>query len=193
MHKIILASQSPRRKQLLEQAGISFSVINPDVDETVPPDMLADEAPVHLAHKKAQVVAANNPEALIIAADTVVLLGNELAGDEILGKPVDSEDAIAMLQRLSGRMHRVVTGVCIFCEGRYYRFSSTTEVYFRELTLAQIQRYIMDFKPYDKAGSYAIQEWIGLVGIEKIHGDYYNVMGLPIGEVHQYLVRLNAL
>lgn len=193
MHKIILASQSPRRKQLLEQAGISFSVMNPDVDETAPQGMIAEEVPGHLAHKKAQVVASAHPDRVVIAADTVVLLANEILGDEILGKPVDSEDAMAMLERLSGRMHRVVTGVCVYAEGHYYRFSSTTEVYFRELTLDQIQRYIVEHKPFDKAGSYAIQEWIGLVGIEKIHGDYYNVMGLPIGELYKYLVQLNAL
>lgn len=193
MHNIILASQSPRRKQLLEQAGFRFTVISPDVDETAPQDMEAQDVPAHLAHKKAQVVAAMHPDALIIAADTVVLLGNEMLGDEILGKPVDSEDAIAMLQRLSGRMHRVVTGVCVFLNGTYHCFSANTEVYFRELSLQQIQRYIVEYKPFDKAGSYAIQEWIGLVGIEKIHGDYYNVMGLPIGELYEYLSRLNAL
>lgn len=167
--------------------------MSPDVDETAPVGMIPEEVPSFLAHKKAQVVATTHPEAVVIAADTVVLLSNEILGDEILGKPVDSEDAIAMLQRLSGRMHRVVTGVCIFMDGHYYRFSSITEVYFRELTIEQIQYYIMAYKPYDKAGSYAIQEWIGLMGIEKIHGDYYNVMGLPIGEVYKYLVQLNAL
>ncbi|MGC4056994.1 MAG: Maf family protein [Chitinophagaceae bacterium] len=193
MRNIILASQSPRRKQLLEQAGISFTIVNPDVDETVTPGMLAEEVPSGLAHKKAQVVAAQHPDAVIIAADTVVLLGNDLLGDEILGKPVDSEDAIAMLERLSGRMHRVVTGVCISVDGHSHVFSSSTEVYFRQLTLPQIQKYIMDYKPFDKAGSYAIQEWIGLIGIEKIHGDYYNVMGLPVGELYRHLTRLGIL
>jgi septum formation protein len=183
MHNLILASQSPRRHQLMEQAGFSFTVVIPDVDETNPSGMPGFNVPEFLAHKKAVAIAQKHPDATILAADTVVLLGNALLGDEILGKPLDSEDAIAMLQRLSGRMHRVVTGVCILKGDKVEKFSSITEVYFRSLSLSQIQHYIMQYKPFDKAGSYAIQEWIGLVGIEKINGDYYNVMGLPIGEV----------
>jgi len=190
MHNLILASQSPRRHQLMEQAGFSFTVANPDVDETNPPGMPGQAVPEFLAHKKATAILMLHPDATILAADTVVLLGNELTGDEILGKPLDSEDAIAMLQRLSGRMHRVVTGVCIIKGNKTEKFSSITEVYFRPLDLQQIQHYIMQYKPFDKAGSYAIQEWIGLVGIEKINGDYYNVMGLPISEVSKRLHKL---
>lgn len=190
MHNLILASQSPRRHQLMEQAGFTFTVANPDVDETNPPGMPGSAVPEFLAHKKATAVRLQYPDGTILAADTVVLLGNELTGDEILGKPLDSEDAIAMLQRLSGRMHRVVTGVCIVRGDKTEQFSSITEVYFRSLNLQQIQHYIMQYKPFDKAGSYAIQEWIGLVGIEKINGDYYNVMGLPIGEVARRLHKL---
>lgn len=178
MDNLILASQSPRRKQLMEQAGYSFTIVVSDVDETNPEGMPGENVPEFLAHKKAMAIAEKHPDATIIAADTVVLLGNE-----ILGKPLDSEDAIAMLQNLSGKMHRVVTGVCIWQKGTIQSFSSTTEVYFRPLSLDQIQHYIITYKPFDKAGSYAIQEWIGMIGIEKIHGDYYNVMGLPIGEV----------
>ncbi|MCC6186350.1 MAG: septum formation protein Maf [Chitinophagaceae bacterium] len=178
MDKLILASQSPRRQQLMEQAGYQFTVIAADVDETNPIGMAGELVPAFLAHKKALAIAQNYPDDTIIAADTIVLLGNE-----ILGKPVDSEDAMAMLQSLSGNMHRVVTGVCIWTKNEIQQFSVITEVYFRPLSLQQIQYYITHYKPFDKAGSYAIQEWIGMVGIEKINGDYYNVMGLPIGEL----------
>lgn len=178
MDNIILASQSPRRQQLMEQAGFSFRIITPDVDETNPLGMKIEEVPEFLANKKAMAIAKDNLENIIIAADTLVLLN-----DEILGKPNDAAEAIAMLQRLSGNMHRVVTGVCIFKNNKAESFSTTTEVYFRKLTDAKIQHYVAKHNPLDKAGAYAIQEWIGLVGIEKINGDYYNVMGLPISEL----------
>jgi len=178
MDNLILASQSPRRQQLMEQAGYTFTVVVSDVDETNPEGMPGENVPEFLAQKKATAIAEKHPDAIIIAADTVVLLGNE-----ILGKPVDSEDALAMLENLSGKMHRVVTGVCIWQKGTVQSFSVTTEVFFRPLSLEQIEHYIINYKPFDKAGSYAIQEWIGMIGIEKINGDYYNVMGLPIGEV----------
>lgn len=182
MAKIILASQSPRRKQLLEQAGYEFDIIVADVDETNPPGMSGLLVPAFLARKKAAVIAAQYPDRTIIAADTVVVLD-----EEILGKPKDAADATAMLHRLSGRMHQVVTGVCIQKGSEQEDFSVITEVFFRPLSAAQIDYYIGTFKPFDKAGSYAIQEWIGMVGIEKINGDYYNVMGLPVGELVQHL------
>lgn len=179
MHNIILASGSPRRRQLLEQAGFTFTVMAADVDETNPPGMPAAEVPAFLARKKAAVIAALHPEQLIIAADTIVILEND-----ILGKPVDSADAIQMLRRIAGKKHEVVTGVCIQQGDRQEVFSSLTEVYFRPLSDEQIAHYVQAYQPMDKAGSYAIQEWIGLIGIEKINGDYYNVMGLPISEVY---------
>jgi len=182
MDKIILASQSPRRKQLLAQAGYDFEVIIADVDETNPPGMPGGEVPAFLAQKKAAAIEARAHDAIIIAADTVVLLD-----DEILGKPTDAADAKAMLQKLSGRMHEVVTGVCIQKGKQQDVFSVVTEVYFRPLTEQQINHYIDTYQPFDKAGSYAIQEWIGLTGIEKINGDYYNVMGLPVGTVVERL------
>jgi septum formation protein len=182
MDNIILASQSPRRKQLMEQAGYAFRVVVSDVDETNPEGMPGEQVPAFLAQKKAAAIAEGYPEATIIAADTVVLLNGE-----ILGKPKDSADAVAMLGKLSGNMHRVVTGVCIRCNGQEDVFSVVTEVYFRPLSAGQIDYYINTYQPFDKAGSYAIQEWIGLVGIERINGDYYNVMGLPIGEVAKRL------
>jgi septum formation protein len=183
--KIILASQSPRRKQLLEMAEVDFEVLIADVDETNPPGMPGEQVPEFLARKKADAVRHLVNDAIVIAADTVVLLGKQ-----ILGKPKDATHAKAILQQLSGRMHKVVTGVCIR-KGEHERsFSTTTEVYFRTLSDAQIDHYISNYKPFDKAGAYAIQEWIGVTGIEKINGDYYNVMGLPIGEVMLILNKL---
>ena len=180
--KIILASQSPRRKQLMELAELEFEVLIADVDETNPPGMMGEDVPEFLAKKKADAVAHLVSDAIVIAADTVVLLDRH-----ILGKPADAEHAKAILQQLSGRMHKVVTGVCIRKAEKEVSFSTTTEVYFRPLTDAQIEHYVAHYKPYDKAGAYAIQEWIGVTGIEKINGDYYNVMGLPIGDVIKVL------
>ena len=176
--KIILASQSPRRKQLMELAEFEFEVLIADVDETNPPGMPGELVPEFLARKKADAVSHLANDAIVIAADTVVLLDHH-----ILGKPVDEANANSILQQLQGRMHKVVTGVCIRKGAKEVSFSVTTEVYFRSLTNEQISHYVTNYKPYDKAGAYAIQEWIGVIGIEKINGDYYNVMGLPIGDV----------
>ncbi len=140
--------------------------------------MPGEEVPEFLARKKADAVSHLVGEAIVIAADTVVL-----ADHHILGKPIDAAHAVSILKQLSGRMHKVVTGVCIRKGSKEVSFSTTTEVYFRKLTDDQINHYITNYKPFDKAGAYAIQEWIGVLGIEKINGDYYNVMGLPIGEV----------
>ncbi|MBZ0100158.1 MAG: Maf family protein [Taibaiella sp.] len=185
MADIILASQSPRRKQLLEMAEIEFEIRIADIDETPPPGIPAKDVPELLARQKAAVIAANNPGSIVIAADTVVLLDNE-----ILGKPVNEADAIAILKKLSGHMHEVVSGVCIQKGNGIHSFSAVTEVYFRSLTKEQIRHYITSYHPYDKAGAYAIQEWIGIVGIEKINGDYYNVMGLPVGQVVEHLKQM---
>jgi septum formation protein len=182
MHKIILASQSPRRKQLMEAAEIGFEVIVADVDETNPPGMKGDEVPEYLAEKKAGVILHLAKNAIVVAADTVVLLDHH-----ILGKPADAAHAREILSMLSGRVHQVVTGVCIQNAEKKVCFSVTTEVYFRTLTAEQIAHYVESYQPYDKAGAYAIQEWIGMIGIEKINGDYYNVMGLPIGDVVRVL------
>jgi septum formation protein len=182
--KIILASQSPRRKQLLELAEVPFEVLIADVDETNPPGMPGEAVPEFLARKKADAVSHLTQNAIVIAADTVVLLDQH-----ILGKPNDAGHAIEILKQLSGRMHKVVTGVCIRKGEKEVAFSVTTEVYFRALTTEQITHYVTNYKPFDKAGAYAIQEWIGVTGIEKINGDYYNVMGLPIGDVVKVLAK----
>jgi septum formation protein len=186
MHKrIILASQSPRRKQLLEQAEIVFDVVLFPTDESYPPDLPVEQVPLYIAEQKAIAASAYNFDAIVIAADTVVVLGNE-----IIGKPEDAAAAIAILQKLSGQEHRVITGVCIHHEGKAVSFSATTHVLFNELRLSQIEHYVHHYAPYDKAGAYAIQEWIGAIGIAAIHGDYYNVMGLP---VHQVVAVLESM
>ncbi len=168
----------------MELAELEFDIIIADVDETNPPGMPGKEVPEFLARKKAAAIEHQVHDAIIIAADTIVLLD-----DEILGKPKDAAHAIEILQKLSGRMHEVVTGVCMQRGDQQIGFSVVTEVYFRSLTLEQIEHYVSNYKPFDKAGAYAIQEWVGMVGIEKINGDYYNVMGLPIGEVVKQLPR----
>jgi len=178
MDKIILASGSPRRRQLLELAHVPFEVAPAGVDETPPEGMAPEALPAFLAEEKAKAVAARFPGATVLAADTIVLLG-----EEVLGKPTDAAHARALLCKLSGKMHQVLTGVCLLREGHAETFTCVTGVYFRPLTEEQINFYVEAYQPLDKAGAYAIQEYIGLVGIEKIEGDYYNVMGLPVGEV----------
>jgi len=191
MKNIILASQSPRRKQLLEQAEITFTIKTAHANEDFPEEMPAEDAPIFIAKNKAEAVflTLENEEqrdAIIIAADTVVVLDSK-----IIGKPQDEQDAIAILRRLSGRIHKVVTGVIIQTADSTEQIQETTEVHFLPISDAQIDHYIRIYKPFDKAGAYAIQEWIGLIGIKKIDGDFYNVMGLPISKVvaalQQYL------
>lgn len=187
MQKIILASQSPRRKQLLEWAEISFDVITGDVDESFPADLNIWDVPVFIAGKKALSVQKkiNDKIQIILAADTLVILN-----DTIIGKPADKNHAIEILQSLSGAAHQVITGVVILKGEIAVCFSDTTEVIFHSLTNEQIEFYVDKYKPYDKAGAYAIQEWIGVVGIKSINGDFYNVMGLPVSKVVQQLDKL---
>jgi len=187
MSRIILASQSPRRKQLLEWAEIDFEVVVSNTDESFPASMAIAEVPIHIARAKAAAVRAlaGNNERIIIAADTVVVLG-----DRIIGKPADRSNAIAILQSLSGKQHEVITGVVI-CKGdTEIAFADRTLVWFHALTDAQIEFYVDNYKPYDKAGAYAIQEWIGVVGIRSVEGDFYNVMGLPVSRVVQALAEI---
>ena len=181
--RIILASQSPRRKQLLEWAEIKFEIMVQSTDETYPPDMAVPDVPVHIAREKALAVkqkneSLNHADNIIIAADTVVVLGNT-----IIGKPKDREDALEILARLSGNKHQVITGVVIVKGEQEIAFADITDVWFHPLTSEQIAFYVDKYQPYDKAGAYAIQEWIGVVGIKSIQGDFYNVMGLPVSRV----------
>jgi septum formation protein len=187
MSKIILASASPRRKQLLEWAEIKFDVMAADVNEDFPPGMEPGEIAIFIASKKADAVKQKvDRDTVIIAADTIVVLN-----DNILGKPVHREDAVSMLLALSGEKHEVVTGVVILKGDRVISFSDRTEVYFHELTVDQVEFYVDKYKPYDKAGAYAIQEWIGVVGIKSINGDFYNVMGLPVSRVVREILEIN--
>jgi septum formation protein len=182
-NSIILASASPRRKQLLEWAEVDFEVIVSETDESFPTRLGMEEVAIHIASNKAKAVSKKTGDSrLILAADTIVVIG-----EMILGKPTDREDAIRMLQLLSGKKHFVITGVTMIKEGKEVFFADTTEVDFHPLTLEQITFYVDHYKPYDKAGAYAIQEWIGVIGIKSIHGDFYNVMGLPVSRVVQML------
>jgi septum formation protein len=177
--KIVLASGSPRRKQLLEWAEIEFDIITRDTPETWPPGMATPEVPIHIARNKALAVRqVIGPERLIIAADTVVVLA-----DDIIGKPKDRADAIDILTRLAGKRHEVITGVAMLKAGAERTFADTTAVWFYDLTRSEIEGYVDRYQPFDKAGAYAIQEWIGVVGIRCIEGDFYNVMGLPVSRV----------
>jgi len=187
MNPIILASQSPRRRQLLEWAEQPFEIIVSESDEDYPPGLKPEDIAIHIARNKALAVEAKTgSERTILAADTIVFLGESL-----LGKPVHREDAVSMLLALSGSKHQVITGVVIRKNGKEIAFSDTTEVEFHELSISQIEFYVDKYKPYDKAGSYAIQEWIGVIGIKSIRGDFYNVMGLPVSRVMKYLKTLS--
>lgn len=186
MQKIILASQSPRRKQLLEWAEIPFDIIVSDTDESFPADLSFVDAAIHIARNKALAVVSNNKEQLpILAADTIVV-----CNERIIGKPKDREDAIVILQELSGKTHEVITAVVIHVNGSEIAFADTTSVTFHSLTQDQIIFYVDKYKPFDKAGAYAIQEWIGVVGIKSIEGDFYNVMGLPVSRVVRELAKI---
>lgn len=187
MNKIILASRSPRRKQLLEWAEIPFDVVASDSDESYPAGLSFEEIAIHIARQKALTVRAANPGKTILAADTIVVLGNEL-----LGKPTGKEEAITILKKLSGKKHVVITGVVILYADKETAFTDATDVYFHELTPEQISFYVDKYQPYDKAGAYAIQEWIGVVGIRAVKGDFYNVMGLPVSRVIRELQKFEV-
>jgi septum formation protein len=179
MNSIILASQSPRRKQLLEWAEINFDILVKETDESYPAGIPVEEVSIHIARNKAVAVKKEiKEEKIIIAADTIVVLENE-----VIGKPKDRKDAVNILSGLSGRKHVVITGVVIVDSEKEIAFADSTEVWFHDLTREQIEFYVDKYSPYDKAGAYAIQEWIGVVGIKKITGDFYNVMGLPVSRV----------
>ena len=182
MSSIILASQSPRRKQLLQWAEIDFEVLIHPTDESFPAGLSPAEAAMHIAVEKARAVQQQAENRTIIAADTIVVLEND-----IIGKPKDREDAIHILTRLNGNAHQVITGVAIKKENKEIIFHEVTDVDFHSLTHEQITFYVDKYQPFDKAGAYAIQEWIGVIGIKSIKGDFYNVMGLPVSRVVQAL------
>ena len=181
-YKLILASNSPRRKELLAGLGIPFEVrVLQDIDEHYPENLPVNEVARYIAKEKADayrcIVAADE---LIITADTVVIVG-----DEILGKPADEADAVRMLKLLSGRTHQVTTGVCLLTVEKERCFDVTTDVTFKALTDEEIHYYVNRYCPFDKAGAYGIQEWIGYIGVTGLNGSYYNVMGLPVQRIYQ--------
>ena len=183
-YKIILASNSPRRKELLSGIDVDYEIRTlPDIDESYPDDLPNEEVAEYIARKKASAYAAElSAETLLITADTVVLLD-----DTILGKPLDAADAKRMLRVLSGKTHRVITGVCLTSRQKQVAFSSVSHVTFGELSDEEIDYYVEKYRPFDKAGAYGVQEWIGYVAVKHIDGSYFNVMGLPIYRVYNEL------
>tara|TARA_B110000008_G_C16743549_1_gene473676 strand:+ start:203 stop:763 length:561 start_codon:yes stop_codon:yes gene_type:complete len=182
MKKIILASKSPRRKELLKLLDVKFSVEIREVDELYSEDLNKKDVAEYLANLKADSFIEVGKDQLIITADTIVLVEGK-----ILGKPKNKNEAFQMLSSLSNKSHDVITGVCIKTSNKSTSFSTSTKVFFKALSSAEIEYYIDTYKPFDKAGSYGIQEWIGAVGISKIEGSYYNVVGLPIHELNKEL------
>jgi septum formation protein len=179
-YNYILVSKSPRRIELLSGLGIPFSVVTADIKETYPANLGMLEIPVFLAKQKAHSVNIKlGDNDLLIAADTIVWLQRE-----VLGKPADEAEARQMLQKLSGHTHQVVTGVCLKNYKKEKTFHVVTHVEFKELKACEIDYYIRNFNPYDKAGSYGIQEWIGMAGITRVEGSYYNVVGLPVQRLY---------
>jgi len=183
---IILASHSPRRRFLLKQLGLEFTEISAEVDESFPEGLTPDEIAIFLAEKKADHFEEllEDPKNILITADTLVLI-NGL----ILGKPEGEEGARKMLKTISGSMHQVVTGICLRSSDKSRSFTSWTDVYFKDLSDDEINYYLENFKPYDKAGAYGIQEWIGYIGITRIEGSYFNVMGMPVQRLYEELRR----
>lgn len=174
---IILASQSPRRQQLLKELGLTFEIkVIDNIEEKYPENLNPEEITMFLAEHKANhyknIIKEND---ILITADTIVCLENE-----ILGKPENRSEAVKILRKLSGKSHFVITGMCLMTQNQKKTFYSKTEVFFKKLTEEEIFYYIDNFQPYDKAGAYGIQEWIGLIGIERVNGSYFNVVGLPV-------------
>ena len=186
---ILLASNSPRRQELLRQTGLTFKVVQNTFEEIYPEDMDASQVPRFLAEQKASFHAQSlSNDEMVIAADTIVKLGKT-----ILEKPADYADAFRILSLLSDKTHEVITGVCLQTHTSQISFTDTTLVEFRVLTDSEIDHYIKTFEPYDKAGAYGIQEWIGLIGIKKIQGSYFNVVGLPVERVWEEMKKLGIV
>ena len=184
-YKIILASKSPRRKELLGGLDLPFEVIIHEIDEIFPDGLPMEEIPVYLAKLKAEPFYDElRNDTLVITADTIVWIDGV-----VLGKPNDYEHAAEMLRQLSGKKHVVVTGVCITTKEKQVAFSASTDVYFKNLTDSEIDYYLKNYHPYDKAGSYGVQEWIGYIAIERIEGSYFNVMGLPVQRLYEELLK----
>jgi septum formation protein len=184
-HQLILASKSPRRQQLLSGLGFTFEVVSREVDELFPAHLKAQEIPLYLSKVKAEAFKdLLDAKTIVLTADTIVWINNK-----VLNKPENEKEAYDMLRLLSGNMHEVFTGVTISSVFKQQSFFCKTNVYFKHLTDDEIYHYIKHYKPYDKAGAYGAQEWIGYIAIEKIEGSYFNVMGLPVKEVYEELMQ----
>ncbi len=184
-YELILASKSPRRRQLLANLGVTFKVMTLDIDESFPESMPVHDVAVFLAEKKANVFSEKiGDNQIVITADTIVVCENK-----IFNKPEDASQAREMLQIFSGKKHEVITGVCLLSKSKKIVFSVKTDVWFKELSSEEIDFYIENYKPLDKAGAYGIQEWIGYTGIYRIDGSYFNVMGLPVQQLYTQLLK----
>lgn len=184
---LVLASNSPRRKEIMHNAGYEFRVKVIPTDESFSADMPVEEVPVFLARTKAECFRENLQNEIILCADTVVIIDQENRISQILNKPADHEEAKEMLRMLSGRVHRVITGVCVMTAEETIGFADTSYVHFKALSDWEIDYYIDRCKPFDKAGAYGVQDFIGMIGIPKIEGSFYTVMGLPIHQVYEAL------
>jgi septum formation protein len=183
--KIILASKSPRRQELLKLMDLEYRLILKDVDESYPAHLKPEEIAVYIARKKAEAFDEVISDEVVLTADTIVSVEGI-----ILGKPDTPAHAVEMLKLLSGKVHQVITGVCLLHKHHYHSFFDVSDVYFRHLGDEEIRNYVDQYKPMDKAGSYGIQEWIGLTGIERINGSYTNVVGLPTEKLYRELIKL---
>ncbi len=184
-HNLILASKSPRRQYLMKELGLEFEVHTKEVDESFPENLKAQEIPLYLSQKKADAFDEElTDNTIVITADTIVWIDNQ-----VLNKPENFDDAVRMLKLLSGKKHEVYTGVCLRSKNKTKTFYALTNVYFKELSQEEIEYYINNFNPYDKAGAYGAQEWIGYIAVEKIEGSYFNVMGLPVRELYEELLK----
>lgn len=188
--RLVLASNSPRRRQLLRELGLAYEVRLREVDESFPAHLVRAEVAEYLAAHKASAYAPDlAPDELLITADTIVCLD-----DDVLNKPADAAEAIQMLQRLQGRAHEVYTGVCLLHgDGRRVVFSDQTRVHFRALTTAEIRHYVQHYAPLDKAGAYGAQDWIGMVAVTRLEGSYFTVMGLPVHRLWEELEKMGAI
>ncbi|MGB0882230.1 MAG: Maf family nucleotide pyrophosphatase [Vicingaceae bacterium] len=182
---IILASKSPRRQNLLKELGFDFEIKTKEIEEVYPSGLQREQVAVFLSELKASAFKNELSENdVVLTSDTIVCLK-----DEIIGKPIDREDSVKMLGKLSGNKHEVITSVTLTSQKKQCTFYDVTEVYFKTLTTQEIEYYVDNYEPFDKAGSYGIQEWIGYIGIEKINGSYFNVMGLPVKRVYDELLK----
>lgn len=189
-YRIVLASQSPRRKELLAGLGLEYETrVLPDVDESFPPELTGGDIPMYIAREKAETYRPSlGADELLITADTIVWLD-----DAVLGKPADRDDALRMLRKLSGHVHEVYTGVCLTTLRWQRAFTARTEVRFSSLDEEEIIWYVDHFRPFDKAGAYGVQEWIGYVAVEHISGSYFNIMGLPVQRLYREFKKIPAL